>query len=157
MNVCNQLLVEPDGLKELTGIYHAFTNEAADFEPLSRNMKLNVERETLGSDVNRLTSLFVEVCENNRDRRDYTRAEIRRALREIASCFTVYRTYVVPSRDQVTDEDRSEIDKAIAQAKLQTGPRSSFDGFHRRRSRLCELAERLNPSSSCASSNSLRR
>jgi (1->4)-alpha-D-glucan 1-alpha-D-glucosylmutase len=118
MNVCNQLLVEPDGLKELTGIYHAFTNEAADFEPLSRNMKLNVERETLGSDVNRLTSLFVEVCENNRDRRDYTRAEIRRALREIASCFTVYRTYVVPSRDQVTDEDRSEIDKAITQAKL---------------------------------------
>jgi (1->4)-alpha-D-glucan 1-alpha-D-glucosylmutase len=118
LNVCNQLLVHGEGLQELTGIYHAFTNEAADFQSLARNMKLNVERETLGSDVNRLTSLFVEVCENNRDRRDYTRAEIRRALREIASCFTVYRTYVVPSRDQVTDEDRNEIGKAVAEAKL---------------------------------------
>jgi (1->4)-alpha-D-glucan 1-alpha-D-glucosylmutase len=117
MNVCNQLMVRAEGLKELTGIYHGFINEAVDFEPLARNMKLNVERETLGSDVNRLTSIFVEVCENNRDRRDYTRAEIRRALREIASCFTIYRTYVVPSRDLVTDEDRNEIDKAVAQAK----------------------------------------
>ena len=52
--------------------------------------------EALGSDVNRLASLFVEICENNRDRRDYTRAEIRRALREVASCFSIYRTYVVP-------------------------------------------------------------
>jgi len=110
-------MVRAEGLKELTGIYHGFINEAVDFEPLARNMKLNVERETLGSDVNRLTSIFVEVCENNRDRRDYTRAEIRRALREIASCFTIYRTYVVPSRDLVTDEDRNEIDKAVAQAK----------------------------------------
>jgi (1->4)-alpha-D-glucan 1-alpha-D-glucosylmutase len=118
LNVCNQLLVHGEGLQELTGIYHAFTNEAVDFQSLARNMKLNVERDTLGSDVNRLTSLFVEVCENNRDRRDYTRAEIRRALREIASCFTVYRTYVVPARDQVTDEDRKEIDKAVAEAKL---------------------------------------
>jgi (1->4)-alpha-D-glucan 1-alpha-D-glucosylmutase len=117
MNVCNQLLVRPEGLQELTGIYHAFTNEAVGFDSLARSMKLNVERETLGSDVNRLTSIFVEVCENNRDRRDYTRAEIRRALREIASCFTVYRTYVVPSRDLVTGEDRNEIDKAVAQAK----------------------------------------
>jgi (1->4)-alpha-D-glucan 1-alpha-D-glucosylmutase len=118
LNVCNQLLVHGEGLRELNGIYHAFINEAVDFESMARNMKLNVERETLGSDVNRLTSLFVEVCENNRDRRDYTRAEIRRALREIASCFTLYRTYVAPSRDLVTDEDRNEIDKAVAQAKL---------------------------------------
>ena len=118
LNVCNQLMVRPEGLQELTGIYNAFINEAVEFGSLARNMKLNVERETLGSDVNRLTSLFVEVCENNRDRRDYTRAEIRRALREIASCFTLYRTYVVPSRDQVTDEDRNEIDQAVAAAKL---------------------------------------
>jgi (1->4)-alpha-D-glucan 1-alpha-D-glucosylmutase len=117
MNVCNQLLVRPEGLQELTGIYHGFLNEKVEFAPLARNMKLNVEREALGSDVNRLTSIFVEVCENNRDRRDYTRAEIRRALREIASCFTIYRTYVVPSRDLVTGEDRDEIDKAVAQAK----------------------------------------
>ncbi len=51
-----------------------------------------MSQEALGSDVNRLTSLFVEICEANRDQRDYTRAEMRRAIREVAACFAVYRT-----------------------------------------------------------------
>ena len=117
LNVCNGLLVHRPGLERLTETYRQFIGETVEFEPLARNLKLNVEREALGSDVNRMTSIFVEVCENNRDRRDYTRAEIRRAVREIASCFSVYRTYVVPARDQITDEDRREIDKAVAEAK----------------------------------------
>ena len=117
LNICNGLLMHPDGLRELTDVYRNFIGEPVEFESLARNMKLNVEREALGSDVNRLTSLFVEICENHRDHRDHTRAEIRRAIREIASCFSVYRTYVVPSRDQVTDEDRNEIANAVARAK----------------------------------------
>ena len=71
----------------------------------------------MGSDVNRLTSLFVDVCEQNRNHRDSTRSEIRRALREVASCFSVYRTYVVPERNEITDEDREVIEKAIQCAK----------------------------------------
>ena len=117
LNVCNGVLMHPDGLRELTGVYERFVGEQIDFGQLARNMKLNVERETLGSDVNRLTSLFVDICENHRDHRDHTRAEIRRAIREIASCFSVYRTYVVPSRDLITDEGRREINKAVIQAK----------------------------------------
>jgi (1->4)-alpha-D-glucan 1-alpha-D-glucosylmutase len=76
-----------------------------------------VLHEGLGSDVNRLASLFVDICENHRDRRDYTRAEIRRALREVAACFPVYRTYVVPATKQITDEDRNRIGEAVARAK----------------------------------------
>lgn len=118
LNICNRLLVDEDGLKELAEVYRDFIRDEVDFESQARTMKLNVEREALGSDVNRLTSIFVEVCESNRDRRDSTRAEIRRALREIAASFTIYRTYVVPAREQVTEEDRSEIDMAVAAAKL---------------------------------------
>ncbi len=117
LNMCNALLVHGTGLEQLTEVYRNFSGERGDFDALARTLKLNVQREALGSDVNRLTSIFVEVCENNRDRRDYTRAEIRRAIREIASCFSVYRTYVIPSRDQVTEEDRKEIDRAVVQAK----------------------------------------
>ncbi|HEX3893252.1 MAG TPA: malto-oligosyltrehalose synthase [Terracidiphilus sp.] len=117
LNVCNGVLMHTAGLQKLTDIYREFLGESIEFEPLAHNLKLNVEREALGSDINRLTSLFVEVCENNRDRRDYTRAEIRRAIREIASSFRVYRTYVVPSREQITDEDRTEIDRAVLEAK----------------------------------------
>ncbi len=79
--------------------------------------KLNVEQEALGSDVNRLASLFVEICEGNRDQRDYTRAEIRRAIREVAACFSIYRTYVVAERNEITDEDRREIERAVNCAK----------------------------------------
>lgn len=117
LNVCNALMVQPEGMRELTAIYEDFIHERADFASLAYTMKLNVEREALGSDVNRLTSLFVAICENHRDHRDHTRAEIRRAIREIAACFSVYRTYVVPARDQITDEDRNEIARAVTMAK----------------------------------------
>ena len=117
LNVCNDLLVYGEGLKELTAIYGDFTAEPVDFESVAHDKKIVVLQEALGSDVNRLTSLFVEICENNRDRRDYTRAEIRRALREVAACFDVYRTYVVPDRDEILDEDRAHIDAAVAHAK----------------------------------------
>ena len=119
LNVCNSLLVSGDGMKELSSIFGDFTDEPVDFDAVAHDKKINVQQEALGSDVNRLTSLFVELCENNRDRRDYTRAEIRRALREVAACFSVYRTYVVPSRDEVVDEDRIRIDQAIANARAQ--------------------------------------
>ena len=99
--------------------------------------KLNVEQEALGSDVNRLASLFVEICENNRDRRDYTRAEIRRAMREVAACFSVYRTYVVPERDQMTDEDRNrDRSRGSRREDAAARPRSRPDRLHRRRPRL---------------------
>jgi (1->4)-alpha-D-glucan 1-alpha-D-glucosylmutase len=120
LNVCNGLLAFGNGLNELTEIYRAFSNETDDFETLAHEKKLNVELGALGSDVNRITSLFVEICENNRDRRDYTREEIRRALREVAACFAVYRSYVVPERDQILSEDRAQINQAVLQAKSRT-------------------------------------
>ena len=35
-------------------------------------------RELLGSDVNRLTALFAQICERHRRHRDYTRHELQR-------------------------------------------------------------------------------
>jgi (1->4)-alpha-D-glucan 1-alpha-D-glucosylmutase len=118
LNVCNGLLAHGNGLKAMTAIYGEFTGEPTEFDVVAHGKKLDVQQAALGSDVNRLTSLFVEICENNRDRRDYTRAEIRRALREVAACFAVYRTYVAPARDEVTEEDRAHIDNAVACAKV---------------------------------------
>ncbi len=117
MNVCNALQVSGEGLRELSEVYTEFTHEPDDFSEVAHEKKLAVEQEALGSDVNRLASLFVEICENNRDQRDYTRAEIRRALREVAACFSIYRTYVVAERNEIADDDRAEIERAIAAAK----------------------------------------
>ncbi|WP_263416148.1 malto-oligosyltrehalose synthase [Terriglobus albidus] len=117
LNVCNGLLAYGPGLEEMTTIYSDFTHEPVDFDDVAHEKKHHVTQEALGSDVNRLAALFVEICENNRDRRDTTRAEIRRVIREVASCFQVYRTYVATDRDTITDEDRYRIWQAINQAK----------------------------------------
>jgi (1->4)-alpha-D-glucan 1-alpha-D-glucosylmutase len=119
LNVCNSFLIYPEGLRELTRIYADFTQASNDFEAIAHDKKTGVAKEALGSDVNRLASLFLEICENNRDRRDYTRAEIRRAIREVASCFRIYRTYVIPDRDEIVEEDRTETLAAVERAKLQ--------------------------------------
>lgn len=118
LNICNSLLIHPAGLRELSSIYEDFTRESTDFDAIAHDKKISVAQDALGSDVNRLATLFLEICENNRDRRDYTRAEIRRAIREVASCFHVYRTYVVPDRDEIIDEDRNEVFAAVERAKL---------------------------------------
>ncbi len=125
LNVAAGVLVAPEGLRELGSVYREFTEQPTDFHAIAHEKKINVSHEGLGSDVNRLTSLFVEICEANRDRRDYTRAEIRRAIREVAACFLVYRTYVVPSRDEITEEDRQHIAEAAECAKQQ---RLDIDG-----------------------------
>jgi (1->4)-alpha-D-glucan 1-alpha-D-glucosylmutase len=117
LNLCNSLLVYGKGLHELGRIYAEFTSEPVDFQSVARDKKLNVQHEALGSDVNRLANLFVEICERHRDWRDYTRAEIRRAIREVAACLSVYRTYVAAEQNQILDEDVAQIDFAVRQAK----------------------------------------
>ena len=125
LNVAAGVLVAPEGMVELNSIYGEFTGQPTDFHSIAHEKKINVTQEGLGSDVNRLTSLFVEICEENRDRRDYTQAEVRRAIREVAACFAIYRTYVVPEREEITDEDIAQITRATECAKQQ---RLDIDG-----------------------------
>jgi (1->4)-alpha-D-glucan 1-alpha-D-glucosylmutase len=117
MNQVLGVLVQPEGLQRLGEHYTAFTGDDAAFPTVAHDKKIVVTQEALGSDVNRLASLFVDICERNRDQRDFTRAEIRRVIREIASCFGIYRTYVVPERGEINDEDRLRIERATTCAK----------------------------------------
>ncbi len=117
LNVAAGVLVNPAGMAELNKIYGEFTGEPTHFPSIAHDKKISVMDQALGSDVNRLTSIFVEICESNRNQRDFTRIEIQRGLREIAACFAIYRTYVVPDRDEITDEDRFYIEQAITCAK----------------------------------------
>ena len=117
LNTILGLLVQPDGLKQLGEAYKTFTGDDQSFPVIAHDKKMAVEQEALGSDVNRLTNIFIEICECNREQRDFTRAEVRRSLREVAACFSVYRTYVVPDRKEVTDEDREVIRRATECAR----------------------------------------
>ena len=117
LNICNGLLVHGEGLVEMDSVYREFTGRSENYDEIVHSKKMDVERDALGSDVNRLAQLFVEICENNRDQRDFTRAEIRRAIREVAAGFAIYRTYVVPERDEIVAEDEAAIRSALSLAK----------------------------------------
>jgi (1->4)-alpha-D-glucan 1-alpha-D-glucosylmutase len=123
LNLVNGLLVDREGLTALDDIYKDFIGEETDYPRLVHDKKIAVEAEALGSDVNRLTSIFVRICEADRDHRDHTRAEIRHAIREVAACFPIYRTYVLP------DSEVSELDAAVIQTAVNVaaGYRSDID------------------------------
>jgi (1->4)-alpha-D-glucan 1-alpha-D-glucosylmutase len=119
LNQCNGLLVDPEGMRKLTAVYSDYVRDNELFHDVAFEKKIKVAKETLASDVNRLATIFVAICEGNRDSRDYTRAQIRRAIRNVAASFDVYRTYVVAERNhsEITEDDRRDIGAAIEEAK----------------------------------------
>ena len=110
----NNLFVDPAGEEPLTRLYGESTGEPTDFTMVVRDKKHLVLREILGSDLNRLTALFVDICERHRRHRDYTRRELHETLREVIACFPVYRIYVRAEAGQITDEDVRSYDPRLA-------------------------------------------
>ncbi len=110
------LFVDPAGESPLTDLYAEFTAERTNYHAVVHDRKLFVLREVLGSDVNRLTDLLLEICERHRRHRDYSRHQLTDALRELIACFPVYRTYVRPATGQVTDVDRGYVTQAVTAA-----------------------------------------
>jgi (1->4)-alpha-D-glucan 1-alpha-D-glucosylmutase len=117
LNVLGGVFIDQRGEQPLTGFYEEFTGEKTPYRELALEKKHQVLREILGSDVNRLTAQFMEICERHRNNRDFTRHEIHHAIRETVACFPVYRTYVRAEAGQVSADDRRYVDRAIAAAK----------------------------------------
>ena len=110
------LFVDPAGEVPLTRLYVEFTGVSADYAAIACECKEFVARDILGSELNRLTELFVEVCENDRRHRDYTRHELHEALIAIVVRFSVYRTYCADATT-ISPEDMCRINEAIDAAK----------------------------------------
>jgi (1->4)-alpha-D-glucan 1-alpha-D-glucosylmutase len=117
LNTVAGLYVDPAGEAALTEFYGEFTGRTAPFEEVALEKKSIVLRDVLGSDVSRLAGLFQEICERNRDHRDYTGHEIRHAIRSVVAGFPVYRTYVRAGNGQVGGADIGYIDAATEMAK----------------------------------------
>ncbi len=135
LNALNGLFVDGDAEGPLTGIYETFTGEHAGFPELARDKKRLVLRDVLGSDVNRLTAIFKEICDTDREHRDHTRHDIHHALRETIACFPVYRTYVRADYGEIAATDKRYIDQAVTLAK-QSRPDLDGDLFDLLRSVL---------------------
>ena len=116
LNVVGRLFVDPAGLQPLTDFYREFTGESADYAALVRARKQFAMRDTLGSEVNSLTAMLLELCEADRLHRDYTRHETHEVIRAVLACQQVYRTYVREPHE-VAPNDACQISTAIEAAK----------------------------------------
>ena len=116
LNILGGLFVSPSGEESLTRLYQEFTGELRSFSELAIEKKGMALRDLLGSDVNRLTQMFMEVCERRREQRDYTRHDIHHAIREVVSSFPVYRTYVRAEQGEVAAADIECVQLAVKRA-----------------------------------------
>ncbi|HEV7865891.1 MAG TPA: malto-oligosyltrehalose synthase [Acidimicrobiia bacterium] len=123
-NRAGGLFVDPAGEDPISDAYTSFTGEPVDYDEVVYEKKKLVMAEVLSSELNRLTSLAVDVCENHRRHRDHTRHDLRETLRELIAAFPVYRTYVVPGAAPSPDD----VAHVEAAAKLARGRRPDLDG-----------------------------
>jgi (1->4)-alpha-D-glucan 1-alpha-D-glucosylmutase len=115
----DSFLTDPAGEGPMTEAYQELTGDTRTYEQHAVAGKLLVLRTSLASDVERLTELFVRICERRRRFRDFTRAELREALVQLAAHTGAYRSYVYASSKtapRVTDDDRAYVEQAAKAA-----------------------------------------
>ncbi len=117
LNLVGGLFVDPEAEDAFSQIYESFSENQTPYMEQVCNNKQLVLTELLGSELNRLTSLFVRICEQYRRHRDYSRHELFTALCETAVHFPVYRSYTSRSEDALRPEDEAHIQEAIAGAR----------------------------------------
>ena len=129
LNAVNQLFVDPGGEAAMRACYAGFTGETADYAEVAYAAKLQVMRENLATEVERLTSLLAAACDGRRRVRDFTRGQLRDALHELIAAFPVYRSYTYPGRP-VSQPDRDHVAAAVAGAlRRRPGLDAELAGF----------------------------
>lgn len=115
--VVNALLVDKQARAKIDHIWRAFSGERVDFEEAAYRGKRDVTRSALASELTVLATELLRIARADRRTRDYTFNTLRHVIAEVASCFPVYRTYVV---EGLTPQDRRCIDWAVAHARQRT-------------------------------------
>ncbi len=116
LNQVGRLFTDPAGGDAMRGGYARFTGAPADYADVARAAKLQIMREELAAELERLTSVLADVCERHRRQRDHTRRVLRETLAEVIAAFGVYRSYAYPGRP-VSPADRAHITAAAAAAR----------------------------------------
>lgn len=117
LNLVNGLFVDRQGWAAIRDAYQKFTGQNEPFERVLYGAKRTILSSSLSSELYVLSSRLVRIAEQHRWSRDFTRASLFRALREVVACFPVYRTYTRPGSAGVSEEDRKRIRAAVRLAK----------------------------------------
>ncbi len=116
LNALNGLFVDPRAAESIVATYGEFTGESIDFAAVLFDAKRLITRSSLASERNALASRLAVIASGDRRSRDFTRAELGRALGSVMATFPVYRTYLLPGRP-ASGRDRRVIEAAVARAR----------------------------------------
>src|SRR5262249_53913100 len=116
LNALNGLFVDPKASASILATYHEFTGESTRLGEVLFDAKRLITRSSLASERNMLARRLARIAAGDRRSRDFTRAELGRALGTIMATFPVYRTYLLPGRP-VSTFDRKMIEKAVTRAR----------------------------------------
>jgi (1->4)-alpha-D-glucan 1-alpha-D-glucosylmutase len=116
LNALNGLYVNQEAKESILATYHEFTGESTKFAEILFDAKRLITRSSLASERNALASKLARIAARDRRSRDFTRAELGRALGTIMAIFPVYRAYLQPGQS-VTARDRKMIERAVAGAR----------------------------------------
>ncbi|WP_045222109.1 malto-oligosyltrehalose synthase [Desulfonatronum thioautotrophicum] len=112
----NAVLVDSDGLTTLRSLFESREGpESADAHAEGVRAKRQIMDQELASELEVLATETTRLLKRDPATRDFSRGEIRQALREIVSRFPVYRTYVGPKGPFA--EDIRDLDWALGLAR----------------------------------------
>ena len=127
-NLLNGIFVDTSNLHRFEDLYTRFVEQQEDFREVVYECKRLVLRASMSGEQNVLARKLDQISEQHRWSRDFTLNSLGRVLAEVIACFPVYRSYVTAD-GSLTDEDRSQIRRAINAAKRRNAAlsESTFD------------------------------
>lgn len=114
----NGLFVSSDHCTSLSRIYHAFISSSREMPTVIYESKKLILNVSMSSELHHLTYQLEKISLQHRSSVDLTFQTLFSTLKEIISCFPVYRTYTATEDLLVRPEDRSYINMAVREAKL---------------------------------------
>jgi (1->4)-alpha-D-glucan 1-alpha-D-glucosylmutase len=117
LNLLNGLFVDAAGHDPLQDLYVRFTDRSWHFGDVAYDSKQLILDVTMAGELHVLAQQLDRISEQHRWSRDFTRASLQAALRQVIACFPVYRTYIRAAQGLVSAEDRHYITRAISTAR----------------------------------------
>jgi (1->4)-alpha-D-glucan 1-alpha-D-glucosylmutase len=118
LNVLNDVLIDPQGLRSLERVYADFTGERSPFAEVCYARNKQVMWKLFAGEVNALGHHLGALAAQHRQARDVPLSELMNALVEVTACLPVYRTYIRDST--VSARDRGYIERTAELARRRT-------------------------------------
>jgi (1->4)-alpha-D-glucan 1-alpha-D-glucosylmutase len=117
LNLLNGLFVDTQNSEAFSKLYRRLAGVESDFADVAYESKKLILETAMSSELHMLARRLDRISEQSRYTRDFTLNSLQYALSEVIACFPVYRSYIRPNANEVGEEDRRYISRAIRNAK----------------------------------------